>query len=70
MLLATDRFFEWENDHEEQFGVGRTEETLRAPRDLSPSEIIARLYDAVKTFSNGSEQQDDMTAVIIKRCKQ
>jgi serine phosphatase RsbU (regulator of sigma subunit) len=70
VLLATDGFFEWENDHGEQFGVGRTEETIRASRDLSSSEIIARLYDAVKTFSNGSEQQDDLTAVIIQRCKQ
>ena len=69
VLLATDGFFEWENEHGEQFGVGRTEETIRASRDLPPSEIIARLYDAVKTFSNGSEQQDDLTAVIIKRCK-
>ena len=70
VLLATDGFFEWENDRGEQFGVGRTEETIRAFRDLPPSEIIARLYDAVKTFSNGSEQQDDLTAVIIKRRKQ
>ena len=70
VLLATDGFFEWENDRGEQFGVGRTEQTIRAFRDLPPSEIIARLYDAVKTFSNGSEQQDDLTAVIIKRRKQ
>ena len=70
VLLATDGFFEWENDRGEQFGVERTEETIRAFRDLPSSEIIARLYDAVKTFSNGSEQQDDLTAVIIKRCKQ
>ncbi len=58
-----------ENDRGEQFGVGRTEEAIRTSRDLPPSEIIARLYDAVKTFSNGSEQQDDLTAVIIKRRK-
>lgn len=70
VLLATDGFFEWENDRGEQFGVGRTEEAIRACRELPPSEIIARLYDAVKTFSNGSAQQDDLTAVIIKRCKQ
>ena len=69
MLLATDGFFESEDDRGEQFGVGRTEETFRACRDLPPSEIIARLYDAVKTFSKGAKQQDDLTAVIIKRCK-
>ena len=69
VLLATDGFFEWEDDRGEQFGVGRTEETFRACRDLPPSEIIARLYDAVKAFSKGSKQQDDLTAVIIKRSK-
>lgn len=67
VLLATDGFFEWENDHGEQFGVQRTEEAIRASRDLAPSEIIARLYDAVHTFSTGCKQQDDLTAVIIKR---
>lgn len=67
ILLATDGFFEWENDQGEQFGVGRTEKAIRASRDLAPREIIARLYDAVIEFSKGSQQQDDLTAVIIKR---
>jgi serine phosphatase RsbU (regulator of sigma subunit) len=34
---------------------------------MAPSEIIARLYDAVKAFSIGCKPQDDLTAVIIKR---
>jgi serine phosphatase RsbU (regulator of sigma subunit) len=67
VLLATDGFFEWENDEGEQFGVRRTEDTIRASRDLPSQEIIARLYDAVTKFSNGSKQQDDLTAVVIKR---
>jgi serine phosphatase RsbU (regulator of sigma subunit) len=67
VLLATDGFFEWENNLGEDFGVQRAEESIRASRDLAPSEIIARLYDAVKTFSAGCKQQDDLTAVIIKR---
>jgi serine phosphatase RsbU (regulator of sigma subunit) len=69
VLLATDGFFEWENDRADQFGLERVEQTIRASRDLASSEVIARLYDAVKTFSNGSKQQDDLTAVIIKRSK-
>jgi serine phosphatase RsbU (regulator of sigma subunit) len=67
VLLATDGFFEWEDDHGEQFGVQRTEEVIRASRDGPSSEIIARLYDAVIRFSNGTKQQDDLTAVVIKR---
>jgi serine phosphatase RsbU (regulator of sigma subunit) len=67
VLLPTDGFFEWENDRGEQFGVKRMEEVIRASRQLAPPEIIAQLYDAVTRFSNGTKQQDDLTAVIIKR---
>jgi serine phosphatase RsbU (regulator of sigma subunit) len=67
LLLATDGFFEWENDQGVQFGVERMEEVMRASRDLPSSEIITRLYDAVIKFSNGTKQADDLTAVLIKR---
>jgi serine phosphatase RsbU (regulator of sigma subunit) len=66
VVLPTDGFFEWENDQGEQFGVERMEEVIRASRQLAPTEIIAQLYNAVTKFSNGTKQQDDLTAVIIK----
>jgi serine phosphatase RsbU (regulator of sigma subunit) len=34
---------------------------------VSAREIIASLYSAVLQFANGTEQQDDLTAVIVKR---
>jgi serine phosphatase RsbU (regulator of sigma subunit) len=67
VLLATDGFFEWENDVGEAFGVQRMEEVIRAFRDSAPKEIIASLYQSVLEFSHGTRQQDDLTAVIIKR---
>jgi serine phosphatase RsbU (regulator of sigma subunit) len=67
VVLATDGFFEWENDQGEQFGVLRMEESIRASRDSPPAEIITRLYETVNAFSRGTKQQDDLTAVIIKR---
>jgi serine phosphatase RsbU (regulator of sigma subunit) len=67
VLLATDGFFEWENDRGEQFGVSRMEGVIRASRDSASAEIIARLYESVTAFSSGTKQQDDLTAVIIKR---
>jgi serine phosphatase RsbU (regulator of sigma subunit) len=67
VVLPTDGFFEWENAAGEQFGVQRMEEVIRASRELSPAEIIVQLYNAVITFSNGTKQQDDLTAVVIKR---
>jgi len=36
-------------------------------RDLGSSQIITNLYDAVAKFSSGTKQQDDLTAVVIKR---
>ena len=66
ILLATDGFFEWENDQGEQFGIERMEGVVRASRDSAASEIISHLYDAVIRFSNGTKQQDDLTAVVVK----
>ena len=43
------------------------EEEIRASRDAASSEIIGKLYEAVTRFSKGTKQQDDLTAVIIKR---
>lgn len=67
VVLSTDGFFEWENCEGEQFGMERMKEVVRTSRDLAPDQIIANLYDAVSRFSNGSKQQDDLTAVVIKR---
>jgi len=67
LLLITDGFSEWENDRGEDFGAQRLEQVIRASRDLSSSEIIARLYDAVVIFADGTSQKDDLTAVLIKR---
>lgn len=67
VLLATDGFFEWENELGEQFGIARMEEVIRTFRDSTPKDMIAKLYEATVRFSNGTKQQDDLTAVIIKR---
>ena len=51
----------------EAFGVQRMEEVIRAFRDSAPRDILANLYLNVLKFANGTRQQDDLTAVIIKR---
>jgi serine phosphatase RsbU (regulator of sigma subunit) len=66
-LLITDGFVEFENPAQEEFGKLRLKETVRASRDLPPYEIIKSLYDAVLAHSKGTTQQDDLTAVLIKR---
>ena len=67
LVLATDGFFEWANGQDEQFGIKRTQDTVRTSREKPPEEIISALYKAVIDFSRGTRQDDDLTAVVIKR---
>ena len=67
LVVVTDGFYEWENPESEEFGLERLKETIRLARDCSAEEVIARLHAAVMNFSKGTEQKDDLTAVVIKR---
>ena len=67
LVLATDGFFEWANSKGDQFGVRRIQEIIRLAREKPPRELISALYQAVIEFSEGTHQQDDLTAVVVKR---
>lgn len=67
LVLATDGFFEWANSQGELFGPMRSEEVIRTSKEKQPREIISALYQATLAFSGGTKQQDDLTAVVIKR---
>lgn len=67
LVLITDGLYEWENQQGEQFGPKRLEEVIRRTRGHRSDEVIQALYKAVLDFSNGTKQQDDLTAVIIRR---
>lgn len=67
MVLITDGFFEWRNAGGEPFGTKRLLETIRAERDVSCAEIIRRLHQTVVRFIGDRPQDDDLTAVIIKK---
>lgn len=67
LVLATDGFFEWANPQGELFGPKRLEEVIRTSKHKQPREIIFDLYQATIAFSGGTKQQDDLTAIIIKR---
>lgn len=67
LVLTTDGFFEWADAKNELFGVKRLEDVVRASKEKSPAEIISTLYKAVIDFSGGTKQNDDLTAVVIKR---
>jgi phosphoserine phosphatase RsbU/P len=67
IVLVTDGFYEWENPQGEEFGLSRLEETIRQANDCSAEEVIDKLRSSVKSFCKGTEQKDDLTAVVLKR---
>ncbi len=66
-VLATDGFFEWANPAREQFGPHRVAEAVHTHRDETPERIIRELHSRVIEFGRGTPQEDDITAVIVKR---
>jgi serine phosphatase RsbU (regulator of sigma subunit) len=67
LVLTTDGFAEWANAQDEEFGLTRLQEAIRSSRQLPAAGIIRRLHAAVMEFSDGTSQQDDLTAVVVKR---
>ena len=67
LCLVTDGFLEWNNPQGEEYGLDRLQDALRALRDLPPDAMIQGLYQSVIDFAQGTEQQDDLTAVIVKK---
>ena len=52
---------------DEEFGEERLLDVLRGARDLSPSDIVANVFEEVRRFS-GDQQRDDVT-LIVARCR-
>jgi serine phosphatase RsbU (regulator of sigma subunit) len=69
LVLITDGFFEWTNQAGEDFGFDRLHAAIRTARGLSAAEIISALHTAVVGFASGTAQQDDLTAVVLKRLR-
>ena len=67
LVLLTDGFFERENAGNEDFGIPRLQEAVRAARHLPASQIISSLHESVVRFAGGTRQLDDLTAVVVKR---
>jgi serine phosphatase RsbU (regulator of sigma subunit) len=67
LVLVTDGFYEWEDPNGEQFGLSRLKVVIRESRDDSAEDVIKQLRAAVESFSKGTEQKDDLTAVVLKR---
>jgi PAS domain S-box-containing protein len=66
LALLTDGITDAERTDQTSFGVDRALDFIRAHRHESARDIVAGLYRAVRDFSNGMPQIDDITAVICK----
>jgi serine phosphatase RsbU (regulator of sigma subunit) len=67
IVLVTDGFYEWQNPQGEEFGLERLESVIRESHKCSADEVIVRLRSAVEGFCKGTEQMDDLTAIVLKR---
>ena len=67
LVLTTDGFFEWANPRGEQYGTTRMVDFLKANHALAPQAFIDELYKAVLVHAEGTEQGDDLTAVVIRK---
>ena len=67
VVLITDGFFEWANPDGEQFGTERLARSVAAHASDSGDRLIAGLLADVEEFARGTPQNDDLTAVVIKR---
>ncbi|HUS75398.1 MAG TPA: SpoIIE family protein phosphatase [Methanothrix sp.] len=66
LLLYTDGIVEAMNDKEELFGQKRLRSSLAAATELSAQGILDSILRDLRQFTEGEEQSDDITAIVIK----
>jgi sigma-B regulation protein RsbU (phosphoserine phosphatase) len=66
MVAFTDGITEPENAYGEEFGAERLADTVLRNRTCDTVEIVAKVMEAVKQWSNAPELPDDMTVLIAR----
>ena len=67
LVVVSDGIFEYESSRGEQFGERRVREVVAAHGTKPMAEVVALLMQSVEAFAQGAVQEDDMTAVLVKR---
>jgi serine phosphatase RsbU (regulator of sigma subunit) len=67
LCLVTDGFAEWQRGDGKMFGAERLMDALRESGRGSAMEIIEALHTTAAAFAAPAKQQDDLTAVVVKR---
>ncbi|HMV79212.1 MAG TPA: SpoIIE family protein phosphatase [Leptospiraceae bacterium] len=66
IVLYTDGAVEEKNRAEEEYGLDRFVSEIIKRKDKHPSQIIEEVYQDIKNFSEGQDQFDDFTVLILK----
>jgi|WetSurMetagenome_2_1015567.scaffolds.fasta_scaffold18538_5 serine phosphatase RsbU (regulator of sigma subunit) len=66
LLYYTDGITEYFNKKDEQFGEDRLKNVIEKNYNLSAKEMCNKIIEEVQKFSEGKEQADDMTLLVIK----
>ena len=67
VLLLSDGVYEYANAAREEFGVNRVARIVKDAAGESASQILEKLLRDLDEFADGAPQEDDITAVTIKR---
>jgi sigma-B regulation protein RsbU (phosphoserine phosphatase) len=67
LVLLSDGIYEAQNGRGEEFGETRVQELVQAHHEKPMARWLALLFESVKAFAGGTTQEDDMTAVVVKR---
>ncbi len=66
LVVATDGFSEASNASGEMFGYERLLHLLEQIASLSAEEIASEMFHRILQFSEGQEQSDDQTIIVLK----
>ncbi|MCE9499066.1 MAG: SpoIIE family protein phosphatase [Leptospira sp.] len=67
ILLFTDGIFEEFNSNNEEFGEERLFRIVDSEKNLSGKELFRKIMDTVSEFISGTDQNDDITFLVIER---
>lgn len=66
LIMGTDGIWETSNSEGQGFGQARLMEVVRVVAHLSAGEICNKIVEALRCFSDGAPQRDDVTLVVVK----
>jgi sigma-B regulation protein RsbU (phosphoserine phosphatase) len=67
LAVISDGIYEYENVRGEQFGEARVQALIADNSDKPTADVLELLRASVHAISAGAPQEDDMTAVLVKR---